>query len=257
MHDNQTCTMVRNLIIDAIKDNGRPITAHEYEQWLEINKTQLWSEVVKKCHDYTRVIVTSGGNSQIAKYYCSQTLPSIDRRSVFFGIKNHEYDNKLWIKITERKRKQIKNPHLPKKSCNDDSSFSYSHTSDYLSIDSENTNLSDNTSPIAIENAIQKGNFIIPTIPSIVSVQNSTDNWQSLSEKVSFTEHFWSDLITALSDVHEYVFKGFSLQDILNMVINQYESLQNSNVTLEVINILTNHFIQMKQITPKSNYSTS
>ena len=86
-----TSTKVRTTALKILEESPRPLIAHEFEDWICKNDPVLWSDVVNKCYDYIRMILSLTDNKAIAKYKCDIFISGIDRRSAFYGIPGKDY----------------------------------------------------------------------------------------------------------------------------------------------------------------------
>ncbi|OHT08833.1 hypothetical protein TRFO_22595 [Tritrichomonas foetus] len=210
---NQTSTKVRNMAMRAIKESGRPITAHEYEQWLQNNENELWQEVVKKCYDYTRVILTNTAKlTLLYKYRCRQQMPGIDNRSVFYGLPNVRYDPELWQELNDKGRPKKMNRR--RNIVRDDSMYDLPTS----------TSFSSRTPSPVIDQQV----YI--RIPEYIDSQIAFESWNFLSNHMQSSDPIWSQMMAALAEVRELVYRGENCRNIIEKLIQKYQSLQKSEI---------------------------
>jgi hypothetical protein len=90
---------LRNASVEALEEVGKPMTAHEIEAWISKNHLQLNKELVTKCYDYVRIILSLSSAKCIVKYRSTTQLSGIDHRSSFFGLADTDYNRNYWVII--------------------------------------------------------------------------------------------------------------------------------------------------------------
>jgi len=103
----ETSAKLRRVAGRAIRDIGRPITAHELEKWLPEHDPGLWTEVSGKSYDYVRIILSMTSDAFIVQYKTSLVFRGVDERSAFYGVSEAEYNPKHWTPVTRTGRKQV------------------------------------------------------------------------------------------------------------------------------------------------------
>ena len=209
---NQTKVQVKNNVINAIIEIGRPISVHEYEDWLRKNQPDLWAEVFKKCYDYTRVILTNAAKfGYLKKYHCNQPMEGIDYRSVFYGLHGQNYDADIWEELDERGK-----PKNKKRGGRSSSSHSLLHKRE------------DNEPP--------KNESVINV--DIDDSQSAFESWNYLNELIPETDPFWNNIMSAIFDVKSFISHGKDIKTAIEMVISKY-SMNDERIKKHVIEILT------------------
>lgn len=218
---NHTSTQVRLTAIKAIEEAGRPITAHELEEYLAANEPEIWKDVSEKCYDYVRMILSVTKNNVIIKYKCRHSIPNVDPRAAFYGLSNKYYPEDEWIRISDLRSKKANN----KKAS------------------------SITPPPMTVPSPVLTPNYTVPNL-EYVNEEEASQSWKKLSSEINMNDPLWVDLLQALNDVKIYIDQGSDPKDILQYIFKTYGSLQNTHVAQAAFQILCREAIinQQRQI---------
>lgn len=203
---HQISTQVRIMAVRAIKELGRPITAHEVEKWIMKKYPDIWKAVSQKCYDYVRVILSLTKNNVIIKFKCKKIRPGIDKRACFYGLSTVNYDTTTWESVGTGSK--ASNTHNTKKK-----KFVYSETSS--SSDSDNE-----------------------IIPYDTPCDQISQCWISLKAKMQSESPFWMDIFLAISDVKDLCRCQIPPNEAIRQIFSKYPLLSNTTVVSEVTFVL-------------------
>jgi hypothetical protein len=245
---NHTSTRLRLAAVRALNEIGRPVTAHEVEQWLTSNDPDLWAEVSEKCYDYVRMILSLTRNSAIVKYRSREIRQGVDRRVAFYGLPSANYDDG-WIQVSGSKRKgryqNKKKRSTSKSSAARDAPVPTQITpqahllaiSDAQSTD--NGTHTPDTADTEENSGDESPDFgIIPANVDQIDDQAALDAWRGLSAEFSLETPLWSQLLSAVAEAKEFAQEGRSTREILQSIITKYSTLRESRVIDDAIMIL-------------------
>ncbi|EAX99491.1 hypothetical protein TVAG_413090 [Trichomonas vaginalis G3] len=99
---SHTSAKLRERAMQAITEAKRPLAAAEIESSLRINDHHLFKEISAKCGDYLRVILSLTHSDVFSKYKPTKPIHRIDRRAIFFGLADGDYDPEQWKRVTSK-----------------------------------------------------------------------------------------------------------------------------------------------------------
>ena len=105
--NNFTSKKLRDKATSLILSSGRPLAAHEIENYIRRNEIELWSEIKKKCSDYVRIILSFSKNQIFMKYKPNYNMRGFDKRTIFYGVKGQNYSSNYWSILSENKYNEI------------------------------------------------------------------------------------------------------------------------------------------------------
>ena len=100
-------TRIRSKAVELIALFGRPLSAHEILVQLRGSDRQLWDQVVQKCEDYMRVILSQTKNNVFKKFRSKNQIRDVDRRTIFYGLRDSVYSAADWVPVEETQRGQL------------------------------------------------------------------------------------------------------------------------------------------------------
>jgi hypothetical protein len=214
---NHTSTKVRLAALRALQEMGRPLTAHELEEWLSTHDCDLWKEVSGKCYDYIRMILTLTRNNAIVKYRSNVSVPGIDKRLAYFGIPEAGYDES-WTQVTGLKRRgRTKGKRASTTRPASPPAERESRRSSDEGAESQSTETSE-------------GDFESPEFIEDVSDETALESWKALSDRHNLQSPMWGHLLCALMDAKDYTTDGRPPQNMLHSVYRKYPLLQDEEV---------------------------
>jgi hypothetical protein len=233
-----TSTKVRLAAMKALNDVGRPLTAHELEEWLMHNDKELWTEVSGKCYDYIRMILSLTRNNGIVKYRPNVTVRGVDKRVAFYGIPGESYGGE-WGQISGLK-KRGRTRKKPK-----GSSWSVTHPSDDEEID--DSAKSSEGAPKSPSDSKTDTPKIPEVIEEVIDYQ-ALNSWKALSDRCDLQNPLWSQLLCALTDAKDYIEDERTAEDVLRHVFKNYPLLLGTDVIQDVTTIICREIIIIKEM---------
>lgn len=107
---SHTSAKLRVRAMQAITEAKRPLAASEIESSLRINDHHLFKEISAKCGDYLRVILSLTHSDVFSKYKPTKPIHGIDRRAIFFGLADGDYDPEQWKRVVSKSSNSMQSP---------------------------------------------------------------------------------------------------------------------------------------------------
>lgn len=210
-----TSTKLRATAMKAIESIKRPMSAHEIEHWISQHDKRFWREVSTKCYDYVRIIL-SVTKEKLVQYKCKTQMRGIDRRAVFYGLSNVNYDPNIWMRVGGHHTTEATILPLPPELTHSEMALEH-----------------DNMGYVPPKPQFQA--VFNPNIDDILVKQS----WEALTTRVLIDSSFWIEILQAISDMHEFIGQGYSASDSMHNLFARYTTLQDNCVFNDVINILS------------------
>jgi hypothetical protein len=203
-----------------MKDMQRPIAAHEVEQWIAQNNTELAKELSTKCYDYVRIILSLTPRDTIMKFKCDVSFPGVDRRAAFYGLPDWNYDPAIWRAIGGKngKRRQVRKEAVKQ------------------------------TPPAAPEKKSEPAKIVVPSLfggPEVKRSIRMVDEracesaWFALTTFVPPNDDFWQTFMDAIQQMKRGVQDQRDPEEVLNQILKERPNLTNPVIFSDVLDILS------------------
>jgi hypothetical protein len=233
-------TRLRSSSVLAIQETGRPMTAHEIEDYLAERDPELWKQVSKKCYDYVRMILSLSPCDVIVKFRSLVERDGIDQRSAFYGLPGCEYNKAEWALSELRQRRVGKSRSLERQ-----------EKSPLKSTPKRPKNESKKTSKKEAEPP--QAFFLFPPEPILVPVMQVWDQaivakaWYTLASLVQPNDPFWTELLAVLNELRKLTEGGISASIAIQQLLHDHPALTHPLVTQDVVVILSKEVAQKQE----------
>jgi hypothetical protein len=224
----------------ALGDVGRPLTAHELEEWLASKDPELWNEVSGKCYDYMRMILSLTRNNAIVKFKPTVQVRGHDKRVAYYGLPDGKYDE-TWTLVSGSRRRgrgKKKGSGWSVPPPDDNSGDDTGRSSDTLT---------DDVGPVG-QAADGEELKEIPKLIDDVTEEAALESWKRLSDKRGLQDPLWSQLLCGLTDAKAYMQEGRDAQEMLDRILRKYPPLIQDEVVKDVMVILSREVVIIKEL---------
>jgi hypothetical protein len=214
--------MLRQASCQAIKEVGRPLTAHEIEAWIAQNDPPLSQQLSSKCYDYVRIILSLSPVDLIIKYKPSDRSLGIDVRSTFYGLVGVDYDPSTWNLLNVKHRK-----------CT---------ISERIRTPGSRKSKSPAQPPEPPCQATKICLFqSMPIVPPIREVDQATVSraWSTLASVLTPNDSFWTEFMEAIDELKAQMETGKSATNVLEDVLKSHGRFAHPLIAEDVAVILS------------------
>ena len=95
--DTDASSIIRQAAHWVLFGDKRPLAACEITTYFKKRASGIFRLISSKCHDYVRIILAT--DPDLIKFRSNRSIRNVNTRSTFYGLKEKEYDETVWIQF--------------------------------------------------------------------------------------------------------------------------------------------------------------